>query len=221
MLSDLITFQILQDRAQTEQLVELLRDNGIPAEIEILPLTADNSYVQSFALKLQTSDQAKATQLLQTISEQEIDSLPADYYLYTFTKPELLEVIAQAHEWSELDVILAKKLLEKQGENLTDQQISTMQQARMQELAKADQSPFMVELGYFCAILGGFLGLIVGWNLMVMKKTLPDGSKVYTYSENTRSHGKRIVIIGGIMFLTLFLIRMAFAIAKEMTETLY
>lgn len=215
MSSNLITFQTLQDQALAEQQVELLRKNGIPATLEIMPLTADNSFVQSYALQLQPEQLERAIQLMHTVTEEEIASVPADYYLYDFTKAELLEVVAQVHEWSELDVILAKKLLEAQGENLTDQQISTMQQERMQVLAKADQSAsFMIGLGYFCAILGGFLGVIIGMNLLVMKKILPDGSKVYTYPEKTRAHGKRILILGSILFLLFFLLKVSWEITK-------
>ena len=53
-----------------------------------------------------------------------------------------------------------------------------------------------IAFGYLCAFGGGAIGVFTGWHLMTLKKTLPDGRKVYVYSSNTRKHGQRILLIG-------------------------
>ena len=44
-------------------------------------------------------------------------------------------------------------------------------------------------MGYFFTIIGGLLGIFIGYSLFTVKKTLPNGKKVYSYSENDRKHG--------------------------------
>jgi hypothetical protein len=204
-MSATITFQTLQDQSQATELVKLLLENNLQAELKILPLTADNSFVQSYAVEIQTTTLEKAQELLRQINETEMAEIPADYYLYAFNRLELLDVVAQCHEWSELDVVLAQKLLREQGENLTEAQMKAMQSARIQELGEAVKpAGFMIGIGYVCASLGGLLGLIIGWNLMKMKKVLPNGEKFFAYSANSRAHGKRICILGAcVLFISI------------------
>jgi len=56
-------------------------------------------------------------------------------------------------------------------------------------------------VGYFLAVIGGLLGIIIGYLLMSSKKTLPNGVRVYSYNDNDRKHGKVIFIIGIIVIV--------------------
>ena len=64
-----------------------------------------------------------------------------------------------------------------------------------------------VVIGYIAGFMGGFLGLFIAYHLMKHKKTLPDGSQVYNYTETDRKNGKYIFIIsvismiGSVLFL--------------------
>ena len=82
----------------------------------------------------------------------------------------------------------------------------SIKKQRIIELSKPEegQNSYII-IGYICAILGGLLGLFIGWHLLTYKKTLPNGSQVYAYSENDRKQGNRIVILGGI-FLVLWIL---------------
>jgi hypothetical protein len=214
-MSTTITFQTLQDQSQASELVQLLLENNIQAELEILPLTSDNSFVQSYAVQIGETQLEKAHQLLAAISEADMAAIPSDYYLYAFTRQELLDVVAQSYEWSELDVVLAQKLLREQGETLTEAQMKDMQSARIQELSKADKpAGSMISIGYTTAALGGLLGLIIGWNLMRTKKLLPNGEKVFAYSAESRAHGKRICILGACVLFISVTIRIVWGITQ-------
>jgi len=70
-------------------------------------------------------------------------------------------------------------------------------QKRLEDLAQPDkrQIPWIIA-GYIFSLLGGFLGLIIGWSLWKMKKTLPNGEKVYAFMNIDRMHGKLIFLIG-------------------------
>lgn len=86
-----------------------------------------------------------------------------------------------------------------------------MKKQRLQELEKPDenQRPWIIA-GYIFALLGGFLGIIIGYFLWTSKKTLPDGRKVYSYNQKDRMQGKYIFFIALIIFPSLLFFR-AFA----------
>lgn len=57
--------------------------------------------------------------------------------------------------------------------------------------------------GYLTAIFGGFLGLVIGWDIMKKRKKLAGGETVFSYSLADRQHGARILILAGICFILL------------------
>jgi hypothetical protein len=56
------------------------------------------------------------------------------------------------------------------------------------------------------AMAGGFFGILMGWLFSNMKKTLPNGDRVYVYNNADRIHGRRIMNIGLVVF-AIFMIR--------------
>ena len=66
----------------------------------------------------------------------------------------------------------------------------------MKLLAKpeaADRS--WVLMGYLLAFLLPPFGMIVGFSMEYMKKTLPDGQRIFAYSEKDRISGRRIFVL--------------------------
>lgn len=51
-------------------------------------------------------------------------------------------------------------------------------------------------IGYLSAAPGGAGGILIGYFLMTLKKTLPDGARVHTYNCQTQKHGLYIMLIG-------------------------
>jgi hypothetical protein len=49
--------------------------------------------------------------------------------------------------------------------------------------------------------LGGAIGIAVGLNLWTMKKTLPNGERVYVYAEKDRIQGQIITVVGIVVLL--------------------
>jgi len=64
-----------------------------------------------------------------------------------------------------------------------------------------------VIIGYISSLFGGAFGIFIGRHLMSHKRVLPNGDKVFDYSEKDRKHGKRIQYIGIIVFIALFILR--------------
>jgi hypothetical protein len=56
-------------------------------------------------------------------------------------------------------------------------------------------------VAYLFSFLGGVVGIIIGWNMVTAKKTLPNGQQIYAYRESDRRHGRWIISLGFVMFL--------------------
>jgi hypothetical protein len=208
---EFITYQKFNDAALANELAELLEEDGIDYIIQEQTTGFDPSMVMGnapidYAVKIKSNDFEKVNQLVKETEEKNIDGIEKDYYLFSFSDEELVGVIAKADEWSAFDVVLAKKILNERGNNISEKDISKLQEIRI-EVLKTPEPPQTtgIILGYICAFGGGLIGLFIGWYLTTAKKTLPDGEKVYVYIESDRTHGQRIFFISLIMFVLVLL----------------
>lgn len=84
---------------------------------------------------------------------------------------------------------------------MTPAQAEEYRQQRIAELARPETTHSnQILVGYLVAFAGGFFGLILGYVFAYLKKTLPNGERVYIYPPAERRHGKRILIISAICF---------------------
>jgi len=206
MNEDFITFQRFNDQYSAKQFGKLLSDQNIKYVLEdnslsFDPTFANNNFGTEYCIKIQNEDFEKVNAILEAKSDIEINEIDKDYYLLSFSDEELIDVISKSDEWNKFDVSLAKKLLRDRGQEITPLKIEEIKKQRIAELAKPEksQSGYII-LGYITALLGGLLGVFVGWHLLTYKKVLPDGNRVYVYSENDRKQGNRILILGLVFF---------------------
>jgi hypothetical protein len=97
----------------------------------------------------------------------------------------------------------------QKGVIITDKLLETFADRRLKESAQKEQhSTVWTVFGYVSAFLGGFLGIGIGIHMWTSKKTLSDGRRVYTYSDNDRLHGKAISLIGVMIFGYVIYLRM-------------
>jgi hypothetical protein len=211
MKEEFITFQRFKDQNSAVELGEffkerkleyLLEDNSLSFD----PTFANNGFGKEFCVKLKQSDFEKGNVFLIEKAEKEIIEIDKDYYLLSFTDEELFELIAASDEWSQFDVSLAKRLLKERGKEVTPEDIKKIKTNRIIELSKPEegQTAYII-VGYVFAFLGGFLGIFIGWHLLTFKKTLPNGNRIYAYSDNDRKQGNRILIIS-VAFLLIWLL---------------
>lgn len=111
-------------------------------------------------------------------------------------------------EWGAYDRRLARKLLADRGKPLSDELVSIIRQQRIEDLGQpaSPQTGFIV-LGYISSILGGLLGVAIGYHLNTAKKILPNGERVYAYRGKDRWHGKRMFFLGLAIFIPLVIIK--------------
>ena len=211
---DFITYQKFNDPALAEELAEQLEQHQIEYTIEEESTGFDPSLVMSneakyYAVKIKSDDFETVNELLKENEEVNTDEIDKDYYLFSFTDDELMEVVTKADEWSAFDVVLARKLLTERGKEVSDQKIAAIHEQRIEELKQPEASQLSwIIIGYLIALSGVILpffvsaiGIFIGWHLSSYKKTLPDGERIYGYSETDRMHGKRIFYLGIIVFV--------------------
>ncbi|MBF6640108.1 hypothetical protein IVB69_01315 [Flavobacterium sp. J49] len=196
---------------QAKELESLLNENNIVSQIVDNIAPVDSSFSGStlqnqFEIKIQLSDFEKAEKILDKNAENLIDLVDSNHYLFDFTDDELYEILLKADEWNELDHKLAQKILIQRGKSIDADLLKALKRQRLESLAKPEenQKPWIIA-GYIFAILGGLLGIFIGYSLWTSKKSLPNGQKVYSYNEKDRVHGKNIFYIG-LILLTFYII---------------
>jgi hypothetical protein len=198
---------------QVKDLESLLNKNNIATEIADNIPPVDSSFSGStlqnqYEIKIPLTDFEKAEKILDENAENLIDEVDKDYYLFSFTDDELYEILLKADEWNEFDYKLAQKILIQRGKSVDTELLKALKKQRIELLAKPEENQkSWIMAGYIFAILGGLLGIFIGYSLWTSKKSLPNGQKVYSYNEKDRAHGKNIFYIGLIILLFYVIIR--------------
>lgn len=207
-------FKKFSSLEQANELKDLLKENGIESLItdNIPPVDftfSGNTLLNEFEVKVKQSDIKNAEKILERHAENLIDEIDADYYLFTFTNEELFDILLKQDEWNEIDYTLAQKILKQRGESVDKDLLKSLKNERLNDLSKPekDQRHWIIA-GYIFSLLGGFIGLIIGYSLWTSKKTLPNRQKVYTYSANDRTQGKYIFYIGLVVASTALILRL-------------
>ncbi len=192
---------------EAQELIDLLNAHNIEYEIEdnsrsIADHIIGQDMESKVLVKINQSDFIRANELLEKQAQQEIEQVEKDYYLFSFENHELLEVLSEPDAWCDFDRQLAKKILKDRSVEISAPLEKAFVDKRIKELSKTEKgnSIWMI-VGYVSALLGGLLGIAVGLNLWTSKRTLPDGSRVFVYTERDRFHGMIISIIGIFVFL--------------------
>ena len=215
MTETFLTFQKFNNIELAKATAEVLESNGIAYELENYQTFFDPSYANNkvdldIALKIQPAEFKKARQVLEDTYAAGLESTEADYYLFEFSDSELIEIITKPDEWGPFDYQLAQKILRDRGKEINPEVAELLRERRLDELKKPEKKGgAWVPFGYFLAIFGSIIGLIVGWTFYYLRKTLPNGERVYAYDEPIRKHGKRILIISfvGVIIWTIIRLR--------------
>mgnify|MGYP006180187279 FL=1 len=192
---------------EAEGLISSLKDNGVNVQIEDASPPVDltfsgNTLQNEIRIKVKQSDFETANQFLEKQAEQLVDKFSDEHYLYDFTDDELIEIIEKPDEWSKVDYLLSQKILKKRGHEISKEKVEELQQKRIDELRKPEKGhKGWLIFGFISAILGGLLGIFLGWFHWTFKKTDPTGQRVYAYDQQTRKIGQGIFWIGLVSFI--------------------
>lgn len=206
MKTEFLTLAKYRDAELARPMAELLNKRGIPFELEDASVPVDitfsaSPYLKEFHLKVPEAYYKKALKIWEADSESLMEQVDKNHYLFSFSDEELMEILAKADEWSKEDFVLAKKILNDRGKAVSDKELAALEALRLAELSKpAKADPAWIFLGYALALLGGFAGILIGYNYR-FKKTLPNGTRVHAYDEASRRQGKQIFYLGVVMFI--------------------
>lgn len=201
MSNEFVTFRVFADQDIARDFASILDNNNLPYRVEEDALSFDVSYAfnplnKDYRIRLRQEDFDRATEIFNKYFNDQLDTLPADYYLFEFTTLELKEIITKPDEWGNLDYMLAQKLLSERGETVTANELASLKLKRKVELSKPEKTDwFMTVMGYILSVFLPLIGVIVGLMISSSKKTLPDGQVVFTYNADQRFHGKVIIAI--------------------------
>lgn len=215
--TDFRDFQTFASAEAAQPLLALLARQGIAArtaadngQVAFDPSFANNQLTSKFIVKLQLADFERASQLLADLNQHALSQADPDHYLFGFSDEELFDLLVKPDEWSSFDVALAGQLLRQRGRDVSADTLRLLRQHRVAELAQPDKDHKTWILGgYISALLGGFFGLLIGYQLYFHRKLLPDGRRVYAYSAHDRVHGLRILVLAIIMLLLVVSLRIA------------
>jgi len=201
------------EESESTELVDLLRARGIEVEVvkerdSLDSLYGDKTFSHRIFVKISQEDFARADAVLLEHTGKALDQVDKDHYLFGFSDDELYEIIAKPDEWSELDYLLAQRILKERGKPVDSTKVEKLKGQRIEELAKpAESQRLAIFAGYFLSLLGGVIGIFIGYHLHTYKKILPDGNKVYGYLPEDRRDGLRIMILGLICSFIYLLLR--------------
>ena len=217
---EFITYQRFNDIALADGFAAQLEEHGIEyvleEEVQAFNPTFAYADTKEYVVKINSSDFEKVRELLKQDASEHISEVEKDYYLYDFTDDELLDVIIKADEWNAFDVQLARKLLADRGHGLSDLEVDRIMAMRLQALKTTEPSQSSwIAAGYTFALAGGVLGFFIGWHLWTYKKTLPDGERVFNYSEHDRQQGKIIFYLSFVGLIITFIYKLAPAFSEN------
>ncbi|MFT6180897.1 MAG: hypothetical protein ACI9NQ_002158 [Paracoccaceae bacterium] len=134
--------------------------------------------------------------------------LPKDYHLLNSSDEELIEVITHSSEWSAFDTAHARKLLGERGVD-----VAKLEENRAERIAHLKQgqvaSKALITSGWVFAILGGILGIAIGYALTSTKNKGPDG-EFLKYDKASRETGAKMFKVGVCVAIVGVVIRVVF-----------
>ena len=204
---EFIIYKKFYEKERVSALTQILSDNGIEFQLtedreSLDSLYGDKFFNQQFFVKIKKDDFEIVDSILLNESARELGNVDKDHYLYNFTDDELFDILSKPDEWNEFDYQLSQQILKDRGKIINADTIELLKKQRINELAKPEEGQRnWIYAGYIFALLGGLLGVFIGWHLSTFKKTLPNGDRVFAHNQNDRRQGKRIFIIGVVMFI--------------------
>ncbi|MFT3823463.1 MAG: hypothetical protein QM731_06060 [Chitinophagaceae bacterium] len=205
-MSNYLTFRSFFNEAAAAETVEVLAQNSIPYKLQkrakhIDTIIGGDSFDQAIELQIPDNQFENANALLSNAVQIDMQQLGDDYYLFSFTEEELIDIIKKPDEWGAQDVVIARQLLQDKGISYTHEEQEHFKEERLKQLASPEKpGGNLIFAGYILMLLFGFGGILVGYSLWKSKKILPNGQKAFIYTKKAREHGQLIFFLSVALF---------------------
>lgn len=206
---------------EAEEIVSFLKNQNIVSKItrdsgDLDYVIQGEAPINKFEIHINEDDQQKAESVLADVAKESLNTIDRDYYLFSFSDDELVNILIQKNEWSEFDVLLSKKILDERNVSVNQSEIDRKKNLRDLELEKPEGGQVgWIIFGYIAALFGGFIGILLGYSLWLSNKKLPNGKKVPAYNEHIRKHGKIIFYSGIVIFVILLVFRLGEMLTQD------
>lgn len=102
-------------------------------------------------------------------------------------------------EKTDLEAIILE--LSERGITISEAELDKFRHAHKMRLSLGKPAPAgLIAAGFLTALLGGVLGLIIGFRLVYLTDIYPAGEEFYHYNSQSRSTGKLILTLASISF---------------------
>jgi hypothetical protein len=205
-MSEFTTYQNFFDTGEAEPVLAVLKEKDIPFKFSKVKQRIDTVITGTrsddlYQLRIPSDRFEEVNRLLESVTQVDLNEIDKDYYLFSFSDDELKDILLKADEWSPRDYVLARKLLQQKGIPVSDNDLALYKKQRLEELAKPEELKMGWRLlMYAFTFTGGLIGIFMGLAAWQSKKTLPDGSKVYTYNKKSRQLALFIMIVSAVIF---------------------
>jgi len=214
MTEEFKTFMSFAEPDLAQEIATILADGKILYNIydtrkDFDPAFSNSELGKEVLVQIRPQDFRKAETLVNEKMPFQIDSVDPDHFLFGFSDNELKDVVKRADEWHVLDVKLAKYLLQQKGISISEEEMSDFRKQEMIEKSAPEKiKALWLVVAYISTLCVGPLGLLIGWYLATLKKTLPDGSQVYNYDKTDRQHGRLILFLGFLSLLAFLVLKL-------------
>jgi hypothetical protein len=212
---EFVTYKKFKSSQEALYLLSFLVAHKIEYRMEDIPQAIDlpsggAELEDKVEVKLKPEDFEVVDKLLSNEAIQDIDEVDKDYYLFEFSDEELTDIVINFDEWSTSDYNLAQKILKERGKEIPKEKVDEYREKKLELLRKpvAGSKGWLV-VGYIFAVLGGIIGIFMGWSIITSRKTLPNGEVLFVYDTQTRKYGKYMFYIGVIGFVVSLLLFIA------------
>jgi hypothetical protein len=183
---------------------EVLDVNGIPYQVSNAGAVFDVTTIGSqplndYLIKVTDSDLESARSALE--NHYTAKDLPRDHFLRTATDEDIVEILASPLDWDAFTVAHARRIAATRAIN--PDAIKGKREERIiekrEEIKVGKAAPtWLLVLGWASALMGGLIGIGIGYSLSYMKEETPEG-RFYTYNESSRRRGSQILFLSVVM----------------------
>jgi len=193
---EFLTYSRFYAAEQAWDLIAFLQKNHIDYTITQERDVLDKIYVGEsldplISLKIKNADFEKVNELIIHDFPVDITQVNKDYYLFSFSDKELMDVLDPYNDWNYFDRALANRILQDRG-GATDY-ISPVRPI-MFEPARISTVVLVGE--YLLTLALPYIGIIIGLATLAAFKTSGDGRKVKLYDNVTRNHAVVMLCLG-------------------------
>jgi hypothetical protein len=199
-MEDFISLKKFNTYEEASTVAEMLEKNSIEFTIakedgsqDENTVFAGNTYNSDLHIKVKSEDLERASELIKDLEEISVERLDKDYYLFTFSDDELIEILKNTDEWSYNDYLWAQEILKQRGKEISPSTLADWKQKRLEFLSQPSKiSPKFLLTSYIFCFLGGIVGYFMGNYLVNSQKLLPNGQLILSFDEETRQKGMSI-----------------------------